>query len=90
MATNNQLISGSFWKDGNPFYATPFNATSGSAGIAYWNSGVPYSQVFNISPTVVEEEEADGYGNTVMGVASGNISTVMGIATANVSKVMGR
>ena len=38
---------------------------------------------------VVEEEEAEGYGNAVMGVASGNISTVMGVATANVSKVNG-
>ena len=37
----------------------------------------------------VEEEEAEGYGNAVMGVASGNISTVMGVATANISKVNG-
>ena len=35
------------------------------------------------------EEVVTGYGNAVMGVASGNISTVMGVATANISKVNG-
>ena len=30
-----------------------------------------------------------GYGNAVMGVASGNISAVTGVATANISKVNG-
>ena len=32
---------------------------------------------------------AAGYGNAVLGVASGNISTVNGVATANISKVNG-
>ena len=47
--------------------------------------------VFGIPDKIVAvaEEEAEGYGHTVMGVAAGSISTVMGIATANVSKVNG-
>jgi len=32
---------------------------------------------------------AAGYGNTVMGVASGNIAAVNGVTTANIEKVMG-
>ena len=32
---------------------------------------------------------AGGYGNTVMGVASGDISKVKGVATADIEKVMG-
>ena len=42
---------------------------------------IPYLPKDVVAPT--------GYGNTVMGVASGNISTVMGVATANISKVNG-
>ena len=38
---------------------------------------------------VVVDYVATGYGNGVMGVASGNISKINGIATANISKVNG-
>ena len=38
---------------------------------------------------VTYEEAADGYGNSVMGVASGDIAKINGIATANISKVNG-
>ena len=37
----------------------------------------------------VNYEEVSGYGNTVMGVPSGDISSVNGVATANISKVNG-
>tara|TARA_Y100000593_G_scaffold88118_1_gene169846 strand:- start:1247 stop:1477 length:231 start_codon:yes stop_codon:yes gene_type:complete len=42
---------------------------------------IPYLPSDVIAPT--------GYGNTVMGVASGDISKVMGVATADISKVFG-
>ena len=38
---------------------------------------------------VVVDYVGTGYGNGVMGVASGNISKINGIATANISKVNG-
>lgn len=91
MADNSQIISGSFWNNGKPFHVTPFNTTSGSDGIAYWNNGLPYSKVFNISPpAVVTEEESSDLGfSAVNGVAVGSVSTVMGVAKASISKVMG-
>ena len=48
------------------------------------------STLIPYQPADVEEVVTPtGYGNAVMGVASGNISTVMGVATANISKVNG-
>ena len=40
-------------------------------------------------PLISYTAGAAGYGNSVMGVASGNISKINGIATANISKVNG-
>ena len=89
MAKNQQIISGSFFNNGEPFHVAPFNTTSGSAGIAFWSNGLPYSKVFNISQPVVVEEETDLGFSHIMGVAVANVSTVKGVAKANVSKVMG-
>jgi hypothetical protein len=46
---------------------------------------LPFTKV-TVAPV---EEEAEGYGHAVIGVAAGSISAVMGVATANVSKVNG-
>tara|TARA_Y100001973_G_C4950768_1_gene210160 strand:+ start:140 stop:412 length:273 start_codon:yes stop_codon:yes gene_type:complete len=89
MAKNQQIISGSFFNNGEPFHVAPFNTTSGSAGIAFWSNGLPYSKVFNISQPVVAEEETDLGFSHIMGVAVGSVSTIKGVAKANVSKVMG-
>ena len=40
-------------------------------------------------PVVEYTEGSTGYGNAVMGVASGNIAKVNGVATANIDKVIG-
>ena len=39
--------------------------------------------------TVTYVEAAAGYGNDVIGVASGNIGAIKGVATANISQVIG-
>ena len=89
MAKNQQIISGSFFNNGEPFHVAPFNTTSGSEGIQFFNNGLPYSKVFNISLPVVEEETTDLGFSHIMGVAVANVSTVKGVAKANISKVMG-
>tara|TARA_R100000908_G_scaffold27197_1_gene12430 strand:+ start:282 stop:557 length:276 start_codon:yes stop_codon:yes gene_type:complete len=90
MAKNQQIISGSFFNNGEPFHVAPFNTTSGSEGIQFFNNGLPYSKVFNISLPVAEEEESSDLGfSAVMGVAVDNVSTVMGVTKASISKVMG-
>ena len=88
MAKNQQIISGSFFNNGEPFHVAPFNTTSGSEGIQFFNNGLPYSKVFNISLPVAEESSDLGF-SAVNGVAVANVSTVMGVAKASISKVMG-
>ena len=61
------------------------NETTTIEGQIFTVFGVPAKIII----PVVEEEETEGYGHAVMGVAAGSIAAVMGVATANVSKVSG-
>ena len=55
-----------------------------------WNCGAYYTEYSGTSrDPYIEYTEVTGYGNTVTGVASGNIGNVNGVATANISKVIG-
>lgn len=60
------------------------NETTTIEGQIFTVFGVPAKIII---PVV--EEETEGYGHAVMGVAAGSIAAVMGVATANVSKVSG-
>ena len=52
--------------------------------------GPPQSHIVQqLYITVTYVEAAAGYGNDVIGVASGNIGAIKGVATANISQVIG-
>lgn len=65
------------------------NQEPASQGLFYAGAYFTENSGTSSDPYIEYEFAADGYGNAVSGVTSGNISKINGIATANISKVIG-